>query len=257
MKSLFLASAAIAAFAAAPAFAQTAPSGSVGLTWNQVEADAGSNFEADTYTFDGVVAGPTFGEWTVTLGGNMSWVDGSIDDDKAFSGQVHVTRDFNGLRAGAFAGAADAAGETLLTAGAEVQKYFDKATVTGVVSYGSIDDLDADIWSVGVNAGYYVLPSLRVNAAAGFSAIDISGFDTDAYNYGVGAEYEIAGTPMSVYGGWDRTTLNDADLDVDTFAVGLRFNFGGTLQQRERSGADLTRSLGGVTGVLGGINAPI
>ncbi|WP_291838207.1 hypothetical protein [Brevundimonas sp.] len=248
MKTLFLATAAVAAFAAAPALAQTAPTGSIGATWNQVEAD---DFEADGYAIDGVVAGPVKGDWTVTFGAKMAWDDGTIDDNKTFSGQLHLTREFNGLRAGGFIAASDAApGASLLSAGAEVQKYFDKATLTGAVSYGTINDLDADLWSVGVDGGYYVLPNLRLNANAAYSKIDVSGTDLDAYSYGAAAEYQINGSPMSVFASWDRTTLDDVDLDVDTLSLGVRFNFGGDLQQRERAGANLTRSVGGAAGIF-------
>lgn len=253
MKTLFLATAAVAAFAAAPALAQTAPTGSLGATWSQAETDVGgSDFEADGYAIDGVVAGPVYGDWTVTFGAQMAWADGTIDDDKVFSGQLHLTKNFNGVRAGGFVSASDSVpGATLWSVGAEAQKYFDKATLTGAVSYGSISELDADLWSVGVDGGYYVLPNLRVNANAAYSEIQVADTETNAFSYGAAAEYQINSTPMSVYASWGRTTLDDFDLDVDTVSLGLRFNFGGDLQQRERAGANLTRSIGGAAGVIG------
>lgn len=253
MKTLFLATAAVAALAAAPALAQTAPTGSIGATWNQAEIDAGGlDADADGYAIDGVVAGPVHGDWTVTFGGQMAWADGTIDDDKTFSGQLHLTKDFGGLRAGGFVSASDSTpGASLLSVGAEVQKYFDKATLTGAVSYGSINDLDADLWSVGVDGGYYILPNLRVNANVAYSEIQVADAETNAFSYGAAAEYQINSTPMSVYASWGRTTLDDFDLDVDTLSLGLRFNFGGDLQQRERAGANLTRSIGGAAGVIG------
>jgi hypothetical protein len=253
MKSLFLATAAVAAFAAAPALAQTAPTGSLGATWSKAEADAGgSDFEADGYAIDGVVAGPVYGDWTVTLGAQMAWADGTIDDDKAFSGQVHVTKAFNGMRAGGFVSASDSVpGSTLWSVGAEAQKYFDKATLTGAVSYGSIGELDAKLWSVGVDGGYYILPNLRVNANAAYSDIQVQDTDVSAVSYGVAAEYQISESPMSLYASFARTTVDDFDLDLDTVSLGVRFNFGGDLQQRERAGANLTRSIGGAAGVIG------
>jgi hypothetical protein len=247
MKSLFLATAAVAAFVAAPAMAQTPPTGSIGVTWSNAEVE---DFEADSYAIDGVVAGPAFGEWTVTLGAKGGWSDGNIDD-KTFSGQVHLTRDFGGLRAGGFVSAGDAGpSATLWTVGGEVQKYFDKATLTGAVSYGNINEFDADIWSVGGDAGYYIMPNLRVNGSVAFSSIEAGGDSVDAYGYGVAGEYQIASTPMSVYASWDRTTVDDFDVDLDTLSIGLRFNFGGDLQQRERAGANLTRSVGGAAGIF-------
>jgi hypothetical protein len=253
MKTLFLATAAVAAFAAAPALAQTAPTGSVGVTWNNVEAKTdGGKFEADGYSVDGVVAGPLTGEWTVTLGVQGAWTDGDFDHSKTFSGEAHVTRTLaDDMRVGGFIGAADAGkSSTLWTFGAEMQKYFDKATITAALTYGTVSNIDGDIWSGGVDAGYYVMPNLRVNGSVALSKVNLGQNDIDAYSYGAGAEYQINNSPMSVYGSWDRTTLDFVDVDVDTLSFGLRFNFGGDLQQRDRAGANLTRTVVSPTGVF-------
>ena len=68
---------------------------------------------------------------------------------------------------------------------------------------------------------------------------------------GVGAEYEFAGTPFSLTGGYERTTLDDFDVDADTFQIGLRYSFGGGLQARDRAGANLGRTIGGVKTLSG------
>ena len=57
MKSLFLATAAVAAFAAAPALAQSGPVGSVGVSYSNSEIDFGGlEADGDSYAVDGVVA---------------------------------------------------------------------------------------------------------------------------------------------------------------------------------------------------------
>lgn len=253
-KTLLLASVAgLAALAAAPAMAQSI--GSVGATYVNSNADFdGFDVEGDGAVADISFATPVFGEWTVTGAAQVAYADNDYDDSTALSGSVHMSRDFSGLRAGAFVAASDGGYDTLWTVGGQVQKYFDKATLSGVVSYGSVDDLD--IWTVGGDAAYFPMPSLRVNANLAYSTLDFDGDDTEAVSYGVGAEYQINRSPFSVYGGWDSTSIDDADLDIDTVSLGLRFSFGGDLRTRDRSGADLGRKIGGVAGAVGVLSTP-
>lgn len=250
MKSLFLATAAVAAFAAAPVLAQE-PVGSVGLTYSDSQVEFGGlEAESDSYALDGVIAVPAFGNWTFTAAANAAQTDDGIDDDTAFTGTAHLTTLVGSdLRVGGFVGATDYADETALTAGAEVQKYLGKATLTGVVAYTSADDSDVDAWSVGADAAFYVMPNLRLNAGLGYVTADAAGFDVDGMTYGAGAEYQIGGTPFSVTAGYSHADIED--IDVDTLSVGLRYSFGGGLQARDRAGAALPGS--GVMGLLGAL----
>lgn len=252
-KTLLLASAvAVAVFAAAPAMAQSV--GSVGASYVNSQADFGPfEAEGDGALVDFAGAMPAFGEWTVSTGAQLAYSDNDFGDDTALSGSVHLTRDFAGLRAGGFVAAADAGSETLWTVGAQVQKDLANASLTGVASYGSVDDLD--IWTVGGDAAYFVMPNLRLDANLAYNSLDIDGSDSDVLTYGVGAEYQIMESPVSVFGGWDRASIDDADLDIDTFSIGLRFSFGGDLQTRDRSGADLSRKIGGVAGAVAFIDS--
>ena len=247
-KSILLASvAAVAAFAAAPAMAQSI--GSVGASYANSQFDAGG-FEAESNggVIDVSAAMPTFGEWTVTGAARVTYIDYDFDSETSVSGSAHLSREFAGVRAGGFVAASDAGSETLWTVGAQVQKDLDKVSLTGVLSYGQVDDLD--IWTVGGDAGFYPMPNLRLTAAAAYNSLDFSGFETEVVTYGVGGEYQFRDSPISAYGAWDRATLDDADLDIDTFSIGLRFSFGGDLQARDRSGADLGRKTGGLAGAM-------
>ena len=247
-KSLLLASAVLAATAfAAPAMAQSV--GSVGGAYVNSQADIGPfEAEGDGAIVDVSAAMPAFGDWTVTGAAQIAYSDNDFGDETALAGSVHLSRNVAGVRAGGFVAASDAGSETLWTVGGQVQKYFAQATLSGVASYGSVDDLD--IWTIGGDVAYYPMPNLRLNANLAYNALDVDSFDTDALTYGVGAEYQFADTPFSVYGGWDRASIDDSDLDIDTVSVGLRFSFGGNLQQRDRSGAELGRKVGGVAGAV-------
>ncbi|MBB4082550.1 hypothetical protein [Brevundimonas lenta] len=251
MKSLFLATAAVAALAAAPALAQDgATVGSAGIAYANSQADIGP-FEAEGEGAVGDVSVATVvGDWTLTGATQVTYADSDADfgDNVDVSGSVHVTREFGNVRAGGFVSGTDV-GDTLWTVGAQAQTYLGNATVGGVASYGTVKNVD--VWTLGADVGYFVTPDLRIDANAGYNSIDFDGFDTEALTYGVGGEYKFAGSPVSVFGGWDRVSLDDADLDIDTFSLGVRISFGGDLKARDRSGADLGRKLGGVTGAVG------
>lgn len=250
MKSLFLATAAVAALIAAPAAAQNV--GSVGVTYANTDFD--DAFDSDAWAVDGTVAMPAFGDWTVTLDGAVTQNELLGEDTESLSGAVHLTKMFGSdLRAGGFVAADDAVLDLAWTVGAEVQKYMGKTTLTGSLAYTTMDTLgvEADAWTVGGEAAYYVMPNVRLSAGLGYSDIEIMDESEDALTYGVAGEYEFAQTPISIRAGFSRTDF--ADSDIDTWTIGLRYNFGGDMQSRERAGANLS---GGTSllGLLGGVS---
>ena len=250
MKTLFLASAAAAALFAAPALAQDAI-GSVGLTYSNPSIEiAGDDFDADVWTVDGTVAIPA-NNWTVTFNGAIDYAKAYGEDDTTGAAAAHLTTMVAGdVRVGGFvAGNGIGSGDTVYTVGAEAQKYLAGSTLTGVVAYTSADDLDADIWTVGGDAAFYVTPNLRLNAGVSYNNVDAQFGDIDAWTYGVGGEYEFTGTPFSVAAGYTRADIDS--IDVDTWSLGLRYSFGGGLQARDRAGAGLNVS--SIASVLGGL----
>lgn len=246
MKALLLASAALA-LTAAPALAQDAV-GSAGIAYVHTDTEG---FKTDGAKLDGVAAFAVSPEWTVTVNGAVSYADSDFGDDTVGAAAAHLTRTFGAdLRAGGFVGVSDIGGENYLTAGAEVQKYLASTTLTGLVAYTDLDGADA--WTFGGDAAYYVNPALRLNASVSYNNVDVDGFgDVDGWAYGVGAEYQFANSPYSVYGSWQRVSVNDLDVDADTFTIGARMSFGGTLQSLDRAGANLGRTLAGLPGVRG------
>lgn len=251
MKTLLLVTAAAAAFAAAPAFAQsTGPVGSAGITWSNVEADAGGASAEDSFgAIDANVAGD-FGAWTVTFDASMSWADGEMDEDRPVTGQVHVTRKLNDMRVGAFVGTTSIDGERANTIGLEAQKYAGPLTVTGALGVTHMSEVD--VININGDLGYFVQDNLRLNANIGAGNLDTDFGNTRYLAMGAGAEYLIPKTPVSVYGAYDRTSVDDFDLDIDTFSIGIRFNYGASsLRAREQSGADLARTAG-TLGALSG-----
>lgn len=253
MKSLFLATVAVAAFAAAPALAQEAV-GSLGVNWSKTEVEfAGLTGESEAVLLDTGFAIPVAGDWTVTLDGAFAYaIDGAANSDNSnINGRIHASRNFGDVRLGAFAGGAELGEEQLWSVGAEAQTRLNKVTLTGSLAYETIESTDADIWSVAGDAAFFVTPNLRVNGGLGWSTIDAGAVDTDGFSANVGGEYQFAGTGFGLTANYTHAEFEDFDLDADTVMLGLRFSFGGDLQARDRAGADLGRTVAGIGAVAG------
>lgn len=247
MKLRMFATAAVVAAAAvaAPAFAQTV--GSVGVSAAQTEVE---DFDGQTYAIDGNVAFKANENWTVTINGALSTNDGDLGDDTAFTGGVAATYAGSDWRVGPYIQGSDAGDATLWNGGVVAQKYLENVTLSGAVSYGQIDDVDADLWAINGDVRYFVSDNFRLNAGLGFAKIDTDFGDADLWTAGVGAEYQFASTPWSIFGGYDHVELSDVDVSADTFKIGARYSFGGDLKARDRAGADLPNIASAFTGGL-------
>lgn len=245
MKAIFLATAAVAAFAAAPALAQDAI-GSVGLGYVHSDADG---FKTDGAAIDGSVATTAFGDWTVTFDGSLNYANKNdfLGDTTSQLG-AHVSRVVNGVRVGGFASVQNNELVDIATFGAEAQKAFDQATLTGSVSYSDV--ANAEAWNLGVDGAYYPMNNLRLNATVAYANIDGFGDKTDVWTYAAGAEYQFAATPYSVFASYEQTQFEDS-IDVDTFKIGFRYNFGGSLQAQDRSGANIGRATRSPVAIFG------
>ena len=240
MKLRMFATAAVAAAAlSTPALAQSA-TGSVGVNASQVEVEfAGLEGDGQAYAIDGSVAFKASDAWTVTLQGAGATTDGDLGDEETFTAGAALTYAGADWRVGPAVSYEDLGGEGLWTVSGVAQKYFDTVTLAGAVSYGNIDDVDADLWSIGGEARFFVSDTFRIDAGLAYGSADVAGTDVDAWSLGLGGEYQFAGTPWSLTGGYAHAKVDDFDLDADTFTVGVRYSFGGDLKARDRSGADL------------------
>lgn len=247
---LFVTAAVVAAALSAPAFAAE-PVGSVGLTAGQTELEVGPiEAEGEGFTVDGNVAFQASPNWTVTLSGAAVTTDDNLGDDATFSGSVAATWNGAGWRAGPFVSASEVSDETLWAFGGVAQKEVsDKVTLAAAVGYGQVDGFDADLWGAKGEVRYFVSDTFRLDGGLGWSQIDGGGADADVWTAGVGGEYQFAGTPWSLTGGYEHSDSDDMDLAADTVKVGVRFGFGGDLKARDRSGADLGR----VTSLFGAL----
>lgn len=247
MKLHLFVTAAIAATAlAAPAFAAE-PVGSIGLSASHTELEVGPiDAEGDGFTLDGSVAFQASPNWTVTLTGAAVSSDDSLGDDTAFAGNAALTYAGSDWRAGPFVAVGEASDETLWAVGGVAQKYIGDVTLSGAVGFGQVDGIDADLFGARGEVRYFVSDNFRINGGFGLTQISGTG-DADLWTTSVGGEYQFAGTPWSVFGGFDHTDSDDLDLTADTVKLGVRLGFGGDLKTRDRSGADV----GGAASLFG------
>jgi hypothetical protein len=251
MKNQLIASAAAVALFAFAGAAQAQTVGHVGANYGHTELDAGSlgDADADAGQLEGAVRFDA-GSLGAQIDGAVTRFDGDGGDATVWSATGHLnTKLSNGL-IGGFVGATTSDDVTLWAVGAEAQvNLAPSTTLYGQVGYGQSDDLaNADFWAGRTELRYFVTDNFKVQGVAGYTKVDADGGDFDIWNVGAEAEYQVAGTPWSVVGGYEHGTIDDLDLDSDTFRIGARYTFGGTLRDRDQSGA----SLGSAANLFGG-----
>lgn len=251
MKSQLFAAAVAVGIAAVATSAQAQTAGSVDLGYGRMELDAGAVGKASA---DLIRLG---GEVSFDSGGGIdAQVDGSVTrfesggDATVWSGTVHLNGKLvGGVRAGGFAGATVGEDLTLWAVGVEGQANLGPATlVSAQLGYGKVKDLgDLDFWAGRAELRHFVTDNFKLQGSAGLTKADVAGANLDFWNLGAEAEYQFSGTPWSVVGGYEHGEIKDVDLSNDTFRLGVRYNFGGTLRQRDQAG-----SLGSVSNLFGG-----
>jgi len=132
------------------------------------------------------------------------------------------------------------------TLGAEGALYMSRTTLNGTLSWSDSEDLDSSLTALDLGITHFVTDNFSIGGNVGFGEIDGG---SDFTTLGVGGEYQFASFPISLYGGYSTTDFDGTD--ADTLSLRVRYNFGGTLFDRDRSGASLTRNAG--FGRLGGI----
>ena len=220
-----------------------AQTGYVGVNYGN--ADAGGSSDEDFYGAEGAVA--FAGSGSIVFEVDAAVVD-SDDTDTAYGLTGHVYSRNDSHLFGGFIGVADSDDSTTWVGGLEANKYYTNWTLAGAIFYGNNDDANADGYGINVEARAFVHDNFRVNANIGYASVDAgAGNDDDVMLYGVGGEYQFASFPVSIVAGYNTADFDGGD--VDTWTIGVRYNWGGTLRDRDRSGASQA-SLTGVSSVF-------
>ena len=235
---------AVALLAAAPASAAT---GYVGAQYTRAEVDTGlGDTDADAYGVEGAIAFNAAQSLGLDL--DAAFAD-SDDSDSTTAGTAHIYAKGGSYKFGGFAGLADA-GDTVYSVGVEGQiAVGPQVTLAGAVGYASADDTDIDATGVDVEARFFVTDNFRLNGKLGYANLDGPGGDDDLLQAGVSAEYQLASTPISFLAGYAHSEFDTADVSSDAFTVGIRFNWGGSLKDRDTNGPSFA-GLSSLTGAL-------
>lgn len=231
-KLLFATALAAAAFASSQALAQTSGYVGVSSSVSQIQV-AGAEDTATGVGVSGAVAFPLGDSLAVQLDAGYSDSD---EADGAFTGTAHLLGNVgDDIRVGAFVGGAEVMDETAIAGGVEGQVNYDRATLAANAAYGTVDDLDLDIWGVSGEGRFFLTDDVRIDAGLGWASADADGFEAEGWTAGVGGEARFVG-PFSVFLAYDYAELDELDVSANTVTLGLRVNFDGSLKERDRSG---------------------
>jgi hypothetical protein len=235
MRKIFLASASIAAgLMGGQALAQ---SGYVGAAYSSVEVDSsGVSADGDAWGIEGSANfsnGPGIG---FALDAAFSDSD---ESDSVVGGTGHLFYRGDSSLFGGFIGVTDSDSTSSWYAGGEAQAYMSAATLGAAITYVTNDDVDVDGWGLNGAARFYPIPNLGLGGNLGWFTLDAGGADADAVTYGLNAEYQLSAAPISFLAGYSRFDSGDVDLEADAWTVGVRYNWGGTLKERDQGGGSL------------------
>jgi hypothetical protein len=220
-----------------------AQTGYVGAAISNTEFDAGDDF--DSYGVEGAVAFAGSGSIVFEVDAALSDSD---DTDMGYGLVGHVYSRTDSHLIGGFVGVAGSDDSETWTVGIEAAKYYTDWTLAGAVAYGNNDDFGSDGWGANAEARYFINDNFRLNGNIGFATIDYDSFgEDDAFSYGLGGEYQFAALPVSVAAAWNHVEFDEVSTEADTLSLAVRYNWGGTLRDRDRNGA----SQAGVLGSLG------
>ncbi|MES1202485.1 MAG: outer membrane beta-barrel protein [Pseudomonadota bacterium] len=265
MRKLILGAVAALAICAVPAVA-SAQGGYVDLGYAYSDSDAQDN-HVDTWTVGGATA--------FDLGGLGAQVDGRYNnassegvsnDLNVWSVGGHLYKRDSSFLIGGYVGYNnyDTGVDDNLdewTVAGETQFYMPQSTVSASLSYSDVKDAfvtdDFKVWSIDGDYKYFLNDNWSLHGGLGYGQGDAgdAGDSIDIWQAGVGTEYQLASVPVSFFANYRHSSLSGSgavdDVDADSLSVGVRYNFGGSLMDRDRSGAGLSTPAGAFQRLIG------
>jgi hypothetical protein len=223
--------AAAAALFAAPAFAQSG--GSIGLNYTNIED------EADGYQLDGAF-GSASGSFGFQIDGDFGNIEDEVDT-QTIAG--HAYWNGGGWRIGGVYAYTnfDTGGGSASETAYGIEGTWDLGTQAVVLASYTIGetelsgDIDTSSFDIGLN--YYFTENFRVGALYGFGKLEEGGGgEADTSNLRLNAEWQPWTTPVSFTFGYNRFDIDDGVGEgADSWSIGARWNFGGSLRERDNA----------------------
>jgi hypothetical protein len=236
MKQWIIGAAALLAVAA-PGVA-AAQTGYVGAVYSDIDVDGVG--DTDAYGVQGSVFFDGMGPVGVEV--DAAVLD-SDDTDLTGALAVHVFKRNDRYLFGGFAAVSNNDDDTAWQVGVETAHYINRATIGVSAAYGESDN-DVDAYGVNVTGDYFPMDNLRIGGHLGWANVNGGFGDGDGWAYGVSGEYQIDAMPISFGLNYTRIDSDDAGFEADVIGVTVRYNWGGTLFDRDRSGASQADRVG-------------
>lgn len=133
------------------------------------------------------------------------------------------------------------------TVALQTQFYMPRTTISGNLSYSTMDNFpflgNVHTTEVDGEVRFFGTDNFSIQGNLGWGNLDTDVGSGNFWTYGLGAEWQADSFPVSIYAGWNGLSSNDLS-DSNAWTVGIRYNWGGTLLQRNRSGPGLSSPLG-------------
>jgi len=215
----------------APAMAQT---GHIGAAYS-----SNDDAEQDAYAIEGAAAF-AFSE---AFGAQIDGALGEVDDDMAWDINGHLFYTIGAFRVGGVFGAAgiDTGGGEPSSShwGIEGQYWFDRFALSGSAITGDgefIISPDLEYTNYDLNGDFYLTDNFVIGGTYGVGTVDNGGSEADTTSYSIDAEWQLSALPLSFLAGFQHWEIDDTPVETDAWTIGARWNWGGTLIERDRAG---------------------
>lgn len=224
------------------------PSGYVGASYGQSTTKLRSllDADADVLELEGAVNFALASALGLQIDGEYTLFEPGRENDGFFNASTHLAfRNARYMMAGAFVGLGKSADDEFYGGGLQTQVYFKRFTLYASGGAGKLESSagdERDVTGGRIQGRFYPRERLAVRFAGSVAELsgDVAGASFEQQYWGARGEleYQMSGSPISVYSGVQYGQDDGADARNTKVVAGLRWNFStDTLYARDRAGA--------------------